>query len=173
MRRLHRSPAPRLRDEEDGQELVELALVLPFLLAVLLGILEFGHMIDSRHTLSVLSREGANIASRGASLQEALDVTLQNGGDISLGSLGGGVVSRVRIQDDTPWVTEQVHSEGYANHSRLGPAGRPATSISSLDLPNGKNVFVVELFYDYQDLTPLGGFLRGVVADTMYDRALF
>lgn len=163
----------RLREEDSGQELIELALVLPFLVLVLLGVLEFGHMLDSRHTLSVLSREGANVASRGTSLQDALDVTMQNGGDISLSTLGGGVVSRVQIQDDTPWVMDQVHSAGYATRSELGLPGQPATSISSLDLPDGKNVYVVELFFDYQDLTPLGGVMSGVVADTIYERAFY
>lgn len=172
-RRARAALARRLGRDDGGQELVELAFVLPVLLIVLLGILEFGHMLDSRHTLSVLSREGANIASRGAPLQDALDVTMQNGGDISLGSLGGGVVSRVQIQDETPRVMDQVASTGYETMSRLGPEGQPATSVASLQLPNGKSVYVVELFYDYQDLTPLGNFLRGVVADTMYDRAIY
>lgn len=166
------SPRGPLRSEA-GQELAELALVLPFLVVVLLGILEFGNMIDARHTLSVLSREGANIASRGAPLDTALAVTVRNGADISLGTLGGGIVSRVEIQSETPWVMAQVATSGFEGRSRLGPAGQPATGIASLELPNGKNVFVVELFYDYQDLTPLGGVLSGVVADTMYDRALY
>lgn len=169
----NRSSVSERGPTERAQGLVELALALPFLVVVLLGILEFGNMIDARHTMSVLSREGANIASRGTPLSTALEVTLQNGSDIDLGDLGGGVVSRVQIQDRTPWVMEQVSSDGFAGRSRLGSAGQPAAGIASLELPNGKNVFVVELFYDYQDLTPLGGLLSGVVADTMYDRALY
>jgi|YNPBryunderm2012_1023409.scaffolds.fasta_scaffold79002_2 Flp pilus assembly protein TadG len=48
-----------LRRREGGQELVELALVLPVLLLLLFAILEFGLVIFSYNAVSNVAREGA------------------------------------------------------------------------------------------------------------------
>jgi Flp pilus assembly protein TadG len=44
---------------ESGQELVELALVLPLLLLLILGILEFSVVVFSYHSITGAAREGA------------------------------------------------------------------------------------------------------------------
>ena len=59
-----------------GQSLVEFAIVLPFLLLLILGAIEFGFVFDSRISLQYASREGARVGSQ-----------LVNGG----GALGCGV----------------------------------------------------------------------------------
>ena len=48
----------RLRDER-GASAVELGLVLPVLLILVLGIIEFGHAFQVQGTLSAAAREGA------------------------------------------------------------------------------------------------------------------
>jgi hypothetical protein len=49
----------RRRESERGQSLVELALILPLLLMIVLGTLEFGLAFDHNLTLSYATREGA------------------------------------------------------------------------------------------------------------------
>jgi Flp pilus assembly protein TadG len=51
----------RVRDES-GQGLVELALVLPVLLALVLGILEFGRAYHLKNVVTDAAREGARLA---------------------------------------------------------------------------------------------------------------
>ena len=49
-----------LRNEK-GQSLVEFAIILPFLLLLLMGILEFGIMLNSYLTIHNSAREGARL----------------------------------------------------------------------------------------------------------------
>ena len=68
---------PRHRGGERGQSLVELSLVLPVLLVLLLGLLEFGFVFDHLLTLSYASREGARTGAAladGSALPDCADV---------------------------------------------------------------------------------------------------
>ena len=54
------------RHNEDGQSLVEMALVLPFLLLILLGIVQFGFVFSGYIAVTSAAREGARLAATGA-----------------------------------------------------------------------------------------------------------
>lgn len=54
-------------NNERGQATVELALVLPVLLLILFGIMEFGRVFSSYLILTNAAREGARLAAVGAS----------------------------------------------------------------------------------------------------------
>jgi Flp pilus assembly protein TadG len=56
-----------------GQSLLEFALVVPVLLVILLGIIEFGWYIKNQLTISNATREGARIASIGKTQSEIKD----------------------------------------------------------------------------------------------------
>lgn len=53
----------KFKREERGQGLVEFALVLPILLALVLGIIEFGWALNGKITLNSAVREGARAAA--------------------------------------------------------------------------------------------------------------
>ena len=53
------SPPARGSRREAGQELVEFALILPLLLLLFLGIIEFGRAILAYNTIANAAREGA------------------------------------------------------------------------------------------------------------------
>ena len=54
----------------NGATIVEFALVLPVLLALLIGIIEFGWMIKNHLTIANATREGARAAAVGKSTSE-------------------------------------------------------------------------------------------------------
>ena len=54
--------AARLRRAEEGQALVEFALIVPFLLVFLVGIVEFGRAWNLHQVLTDAAREGARKA---------------------------------------------------------------------------------------------------------------
>jgi TadE-like protein len=54
-----------LRKSEDGQAVAELALVLPVLLLILLGILDFGQALNTKNTANHLANLGARFAAVG------------------------------------------------------------------------------------------------------------
>jgi len=70
----------RMRTRERGQDLVEFALILPLLLLLLLGIMEFAVVIFNYNTLANAAREGARAgvvpgANEGAVVAAALQLT--------------------------------------------------------------------------------------------------
>ena len=162
-----------LRDDTRGQDMVELVLTLPVLLVVAFGILELGSLLDVQHSLSGLTREGANIASRGASLDSVVQVTVSNGGSWSLGTAGSVIASRIDVQGGAPRVTSQREAGSLGAASRRGRNGQIATPLMGQGLLDGTSYYVVEVFLPYQPFTPLRNLVSSVVADTLYDRTLF
>ena len=66
------SPAGRVRAADRGAAAVEFALVLPLLLLLVFGIIDFGRAINAQITLTQAAREGARLAALG---QPAATVT--------------------------------------------------------------------------------------------------
>ena len=152
---------------------MELVLVLPVLLTLTFGILELGTLLDRSHSITGLSREGANLAARGASLDSVLLVTVLNGRAIGLDDGGGVVASRIDVQGGVPMITAQLASPGYVGQSRIGALGSPADDLVGQGLTNARTYYMVEVFAPYHPFTPLEGFVDSIVPDTLYDRSLF
>jgi hypothetical protein len=150
-----------VRDE--GAELVELVIVLPFLLIMSFGILELGNALDKAHGMSTLSREGANIAVRGTALDTVAAVTMSNGVSIGLDVRGGTIVSRILMEGGVPTLKEQ----------RVGQVDSTVSEYAGAGLVDGQQLFAVEIFYDHQKVTPLARILGPVIPDTMYDVSVF
>lgn len=77
-------PSPGVRR---GQALVELALVLPLLLTLVMGIVDVGYLFNHQLTLTNASREGARLGSLGQTstqVQNAVIASLQQSGYIPL-----------------------------------------------------------------------------------------
>ncbi|HBT20210.1 MAG TPA: pilus assembly protein TadE [Peptococcaceae bacterium] len=60
-----------------GQALVELAMVIPILLMLLFGVIEFGRIFNAYLMVNQASREGARIAAVGGS-DEEITMTVEN-----------------------------------------------------------------------------------------------
>jgi len=71
---------------QDGQALVEMAIILPLLLLLLLGTIEMGRIFHSYIVVTQASREGARVAAVGQSDAEINTVVAEN-----TSSLGGTV----------------------------------------------------------------------------------
>jgi hypothetical protein len=148
-------------------------MVLPLILFLLLGMLEIGNALAVSHTLSRLSREGANIASRGTSLDTVLTVMATNGSDIQLGRRGGSVVSKVAVRSDGILVLDQVITPGLEDRSRIGTIGSNPVSFASYGLEAGNTHYVVEIFYHYRPITPFARLFESALPDPIYERAVF
>ncbi len=162
----------KFRQREDGQSLLEFALVVPMLALILFGIVELGTAFTISHGLSTVSREGANIAARGTDLDTVLAVVMANS-DVGLATRGGSIATKVTVQSGVPMVMAQSASSGYAGQSQLGTIGNPAMQLSGFGLSDGSTHYIVEVFFDYQSITPLSNFVAGVVPSPMYERAVF
>jgi Flp pilus assembly protein TadG len=169
---MSRSSTERLRCER-GQAAVELAMVLPLLLIILLGVIEFGRAFELKHAISGLSREAANLAARGASLQKAIDVTISNGADVKLSTEGGVVASRIVVQDGKVIVDDQLASSGYSGKTKIGLKGAQVGGMDVTGLTTGERLYVVEVFYKYTTITPFKGLTKAVFPEELYERAVF
>lgn len=156
-----------------GQALVEAALVLPILLLLILGLIESGNGLSVKHKMAVLSREGANIASRGSSLQETLDTVMDSGTEIKLREDGGAIVSRIVVTGGNPVVINQLAYPGFEGDSRLGLPDSTAAPLGGIPFGEGQVLYAVEIFFDYKPLTPVGGMLPTGFTDEVYERAIF
>lgn len=91
-----RGASPRRRKDDRGASAVEFALVVPFLLLIIFGIIAFGMMLSFRQTMSQAATEGARagaLSSGATSTARGTDAT--NAASSALGSLkvGGTALS--------------------------------------------------------------------------------
>ncbi|HHX50646.1 MAG TPA: pilus assembly protein [Clostridia bacterium] len=73
--------------DKKGQSLVELALVLPILLMLLLGIVEFGRIYGAYLTISHAAREGARHAAVGGNELSVIETVQRRAAGLEPGSL--------------------------------------------------------------------------------------
>jgi Flp pilus assembly protein TadG len=121
----------RLRNSR-GQSLVELSMILPVLLILVFGIIDFGLGMHSYVTLANSVREGARYAAVGNAAGTALDCD-----GVTHDTVNGSL----------------CETKGNLNLNNLTP---------SVTYPDGiapGNSVVVAAEYDYQFLTPLGNIL--------------
>jgi hypothetical protein len=159
--------------DDRGTALVETAIVTILLLAMALGVVEFGNALSIEHTLTGLSREGANLAARGAGLDESVNAVLVNGGDVGLSSRGGVVGSRLVVQGRTPRIVDQAVSPGFQGQSQLGRPGDAVNGLGEWGLTSGQTLYVMEVFLDYDEMTPFGRLVNVAVPSVLYERAVF
>lgn len=68
----------KLRREQNGQALVEMALVIPFFLLLLFGVIEMGRIGHTYITVSSAARAGARLATIGGSDIEIREAVLNS-----------------------------------------------------------------------------------------------
>jgi Flp pilus assembly protein TadG len=112
-----------------GQALVEFALVVPVLLILVLGIVDFGWALRSWITVTNSAREGAHIGAVGASCEDIQQSTV----GASAGLLTAGDVSVENCQGEpgTSVVVTVTH-----DYSFVTPLGTLVTTFSGGALPS-------------------------------------
>jgi hypothetical protein len=160
-----------------GNSLVELALILPILLLLLWGVVDFGRAILFNNILVNMSREGANLASRTAQSPQfiidalnhtAAPLAMEANGmvyitkvrGVMVGSGGGTLKSVVQTQyRATPGDTSLTSKLSWKCTSwAAGQCNLPAADADKVvtlpfALALGAELHVVETIYDYVPLT--------------------
>lgn len=165
---------------QNGQALVELAIMLPLLFVLLLGIYDFACAIRAQNSISNMSREGANLASRpSAGMQDrkqeimnALAVTAKPLEMKTQGMMFITVVQGNAILTQDRWeggdLKETMASRvGTPTPSQPNPAAR---GLDSLALGPTRTVYVVEVFYNYKSLFAGNALMLG---SQLYSRTVF
>jgi Flp pilus assembly protein TadG len=147
-----------------GQATVELALVLPILAALTMGVLELGLLLNAYITVVTLGRDGSRYAVDGATNCEMRTVvhsegTRRIGNWATNGAVlivrghtskqtSGDTVGWVNPSDSTAWQVDSANPSGWTLQSQR-------SSIHGLTIDNsaGFEFVLVEVQYNYQTLT--------------------
>ncbi len=190
-------PNTRLRRDR-GQALIELTLIAPLLIVLAFGALEVGQVISTYLTLTHLTREGANLASRRGNLpvdlpgpdNDILDAIIKASNPVVTDNNQANwriIYSRLVQDPATPCPPEpcqyivdttaggRIVRGNLNKQSKLGPAN--GVPIPYNILPGIQNVkpaqtfHVFEIFYDYAPY--IATFIGKGIATDLYDRTIF
>lgn len=181
--------------------MLEFALVLPLIVVLGLGVVEMGFALLDQHVITKLAREGANLISRDATLQQAAGVManmssrpvdFQNGAKVIFsvlkkgGTTGtsnfGQMILYQRFEYGSLPAVSTVTTQGSASFGPppdyIAPNSDTNTNLRVTSLPstlitvNGGMVYVAEVFTIHQLITPFDRF--GInVPTTLYSVAYF
>jgi len=162
------------RDNDSGQALVEFAISATMMLILVFGLVDFSRAIYIQQVITNLTGEGSSMASRGTSLA-ATATAIVAASDLNLKTSGQVIVSSVFNNNNKIQLSGQVSQGGLGATSLIGsviggPATLPATVVPQLN----QTVYVTEVFYKYQPITPVGNLLTKVVLPKkLYDVAYY
>ena len=108
------------RARRRGGVVVEMALVIPVLITMLFGMLEFGMMFSEQTVLTHAAREGARAASLGATTSRILDTIATCTGTLRAANLATPIL-RYRTWNGSSWSAWQTLTDsGDTNCARSG-----------------------------------------------------
>jgi Flp pilus assembly protein TadG len=176
-----------------GQAILELVPVLSLFLILTFGVIDVGRAIWQQETITGLTREGSDVASRitGVTLQVALqnsaNAVINDGAALNLSSNGKVILTAVQ-NEGTPGspqfkITGQYATGSLRASSKIGKYNShgQGNGVNNATLPTetttipqpGATLYVTEVFMSYSPITPLGGFVKYTVPSTLYDIAYF
>jgi hypothetical protein len=166
-----RSPSER------GASLVELAFLLPILVVLVYGVVEFGRLIHARLVITNVSREGGSLASREIRTGQSLVGMLQaSAAPFDLKNAYGRVwVTRIKAGTSAAQKDPYIFSRDQggllnASSSITGSVGAKPGGLSPAiydhlkfdtqqNMADIEEVTVVEVFYLHRPITPLPNFV--------------
>ena len=172
--------------EQSGQALVELAFAMVLLCIFVFGIVDFSRAIYQVQVIKNLAGEGSSMASRGTTPgKTAQTVATYSGGDLSMSTMGCIIVTAVTNNSGAIQVTAQASQCAFSATSKVGclkgqgscgnsNATLPASANTALLAePSGSSVYVTEIFYNYNAVTPIPALLGNVLPSQWYSAAYY
>ena len=182
---------------ESGQSLIEFALILPFLLVLVFGVVDICAELLDVHVVTRMSREGSNMISRDTTLQDTTTalklmksgpVDFDNGTSKLILSVFKRVATTTARNYDKVVLYQRVEYGSLPNSSVLTTAGTGSfggppdyLAVGSDDDPNfvasnfpanlaptrGDAMYVAEIFSKHTFMTPLQSLLARTFPGTL------
>ena len=176
-----------LRQNNSGQALVELALIMPMLMIFVFGIVDYTRALYDQEVITNLAGEGSSMASRGAGLAVTAAAVFSDA-DIDMTDNGCAIVTSVASPSAGSYkVTGQAYSAVCAagtNSSKIG-CFPPPSSCGTATVPTlvqtvlgtstNPNVYITEVYFKFSPVTPVGSFLHtsNFLPSTLYSVAYY
>jgi hypothetical protein len=172
----------RDRGGQRGATLVELALLLPILVVMVLGIIDFGRLIHARLVITNVSREGGSIGSRADQQgnQQLITALQHSAAPFTINGADGRIfITRIDAGPNAlapqPFIAWRETGGALNEPSRITgnvgqtPGGLANPLFGRLQFNTAQNdsdiaeVTIVEVFYLYRPITPLPAFIQNLV----------
>ena len=160
---------------ESGQAALEFALIASLMLVLLCALIDFSRAIHYVQVLAGLSRQGSNLASRGSTLSDSAAAVMA-GAPFDLSSKGEVIITSVTNINRVYTITDQFSQGSISQNSRVGKGVGQTASVPSSAAPMlqpGQTIYITEIYYSYQAITPIQKLLRIVMPSTLYQAAYF
>lgn len=115
-----KTPSKRSNLRRRGQGIVEFAIIIPVLIAMLIGIVEFGWLVKNNLTVSNATREGARAASLGKTNAEVTSRIQNSITPLSLTAAGSSVEMRYSTTDGSDGFPNAMTSNANSNSVPVG-----------------------------------------------------
>jgi Flp pilus assembly protein TadG len=172
----HRSLSRKLSSDQPGQAMVEFAIIVSLVIIMVCAIIDFGRALNEMQELVGLTRQGSNLASRGTSLPDSATAVVSGDAPLNLNTSGEVIVTSVTNNASGNVITGQVTMGALTLASHVGGAvGGTATlpPAAAAMLQPGQSIYITEVFYSYQAITPLASLINIVMPSTLYQVAYF
>jgi Flp pilus assembly protein TadG len=159
-----------------GQSTVEFVGVLMIGLLMLFGMIDFGRLIFTRQILVNITREGANLASRGTALTNALQAVVTSSQPLNMDLNGRVIITAVFNTNGVYRITAQNSRGALSDSSRIGTGVGSSATLPSTTVPipqPRQTLYTAEAFYRFTPITPLWRFLNLNLNYNVYDVAYF
>ena len=174
-----------------GQSLIELTLMTPLMLLLIFGVIEVGSVISSYLRLSQLTREGANLTSRGETPNNALDAITAAGAPMIRNNnlTQWKIVYSKIIQDplipcnppqpctyiidrnNPPASPSQLIRGNLGQSSKIGGVGSVVTLPGRETILPNQKLHAIEIFYDYGP--SIITYVGKMINQLFYERTIF
>jgi Flp pilus assembly protein TadG len=157
---------------QSGQAVVEYAVSAILMATLVFGVIDFSRAIYQQEVITNLAGEGANLASRGTALSDTATAVIADS-DLNLSSNGKVIVTAAYNNATAVKVTAQTSQGSLSANSKVGSVNGTATLPSGAMPQSSQTVYVTEVFYAFQPITPIGKLIQTVLPVQLYDAAYY
>lgn len=163
------------KSRDSGQALVEFAVGAMLLATIVFAMIDSSRAIFDMQVMAFLSGQGSNLASRGTALSDTATAVVAASASLNLSTNGKVIVTSVYNNNGALSITGQSSLGSMSATSKVGTGvGSSATLPSNAIPPTAQTVYVTEVFYSFQAITPMGHlYTKTLLPSTLYDVAYY